>query len=236
MAKSQEKEKAITLRRKGLSYREILKEVPVAKSTLSLWLRSVGLSQRQMQRLTAKKMASMRRGWIKWHQQRIDLTNKIVGAARVEIGKLTKRELWLVGIALYWAEGTKEKEASIGQPLSFNNSDPGMIKVYLQWLKEILKVPEDEIKYEIYIHKTANYRKSLEFWSQAVNMDQNVFKIYFKKNKIATKRKNVGNNYNGLLRIKVKRSSHLNRKVAGWIEGLSDSDIAGSSNGSDASL
>lgn len=236
MAKLQEKERAVILRKKGLSYREILKEIPVAKSTLSLWLRSVGLSKRQKQRLTAKKLASIRRGWTKWHQRRIDLTNEIVSAARGEIGKLTKRELWLVGIALYWAEGTKEREASIGQPLSFNNSDPGMIKVYLQWLKEILKVPEDEIKYEIYIHKTANYQKAFEFWSQVVNIDQNVFKIYFKKNKIATKRKNVGDNYNGLLRIKVKRSSHLNRKVAGWTEGLSDSIIAGSSNGSDASL
>jgi len=46
--------KAIELRKKGLSYSEILKCVPVAKSTLSLWLRSVGLSKKQRQRLTDK--------------------------------------------------------------------------------------------------------------------------------------------------------------------------------------
>jgi hypothetical protein len=56
------KEKAIQLRKKGLSYREIMAQVPVAKSTISLWLRSVGLSKRQWQRLTKKKLAGIQKG------------------------------------------------------------------------------------------------------------------------------------------------------------------------------
>lgn len=54
--KTLEKLKAIKLRREGLSYREILRYVPVAKSTLSLWLRDVGLAKRQTQRLTKKDL------------------------------------------------------------------------------------------------------------------------------------------------------------------------------------
>ena len=57
MSKPEEKWKAVELRRKGLSYREILQHVPVAKSTLSLWLRTVGLSRPQTQRLTEKRLA-----------------------------------------------------------------------------------------------------------------------------------------------------------------------------------
>jgi len=45
--KFKEKEKAIKLRKRGFSYSEILREIPVAKSTLSLWLRSVGLAKKQ---------------------------------------------------------------------------------------------------------------------------------------------------------------------------------------------
>lgn len=52
--KIEEKKKAIELRKQGLSYREILEQIPVAKSSLSLWLRSVGLSKKQKQRLTEK--------------------------------------------------------------------------------------------------------------------------------------------------------------------------------------
>ena len=41
----QEKETAVALRKKGLSYNEILKRIPVAKSSLSLWLRDLPLTK-----------------------------------------------------------------------------------------------------------------------------------------------------------------------------------------------
>mgnify|MGYP000140241659 CR=1 FL=1 len=44
--KSLEKEKAITMRKEGKTYSQILAVVPVAKSTLSLWLQDVGRIQR----------------------------------------------------------------------------------------------------------------------------------------------------------------------------------------------
>jgi len=217
------KEKAINLRKQGLSYSEILKKVPVAKSTLSLWLRSVGLSKRQKQRLTERKLASIKRGWIKWHQQRIDLMNKIKNAAKSEVGGLSKRELWLVGVSLYWAEGTKEKKHNPGQNVCFSNSDPRMIKIFLKWLKEIIKIEESDIKYEIYIHENSknNLKNVINYWTQITNSNPVNFKyIYFKKSKINTKRKNIGNKYYGLLRIIVRKSTNLNRKISGWIEGI----------------
>ncbi len=54
--KNDKREIAIALRKKGLSYREILKRVFVAKSTLSLWLGDVGLSKKQKQRITQKRI------------------------------------------------------------------------------------------------------------------------------------------------------------------------------------
>lgn len=99
--KFKEKEKAIQLRRDGLSYREILEQIPVAKSSLSLWLRSVKLAKRQKQRLTAKRLAAVFKGGAAKKQKRIALTKEIKGQARKEIGKLTKRELFLIGVCLY---------------------------------------------------------------------------------------------------------------------------------------
>ena len=60
--KIEEKNKAIELRKQGLSYKEILEQISVAKSSLSLWLRNVGLSKKQKQRLTEKKLKSALRG------------------------------------------------------------------------------------------------------------------------------------------------------------------------------
>jgi transposase len=75
--KVKEKEIAIELRRQGYSYSEILKRVPVAKSTLSLWLRSVGLAKQQKQRLTEKRLAALKRGWEACRKKRILIMSKI---------------------------------------------------------------------------------------------------------------------------------------------------------------
>lgn len=217
--------KAIGLRKKGLSYSEILKKIKVSKSSLSLWLRSVGLTKRQKQRLTDKKWASIRKGWDKWRNQRIKKTQIVNDEAINEIKKTkkNKEKLWLMGIMLYWAEGAKEKPYKLGQPVSFSNSDYRMIKIYLKWLKKSLKIPEDRIKIDIYIHENNIYRikEVRSFWSKVTGFPIKKFgKIYFKKHKIKTLRKNRENNYYGLLRIKISKSTYINRRIAGWIEGI----------------
>lgn len=47
------------------------------------------------------------------------------------------------------------------------------------------------------------------------------FTIYFKKHKINPSRK-INSNYNGLLRVCVKQSTNLNRKIMGWISGVTE--------------
>lgn len=49
--KRDEKEKAITLRKQGLSVNKIAKEVGVSKSTVSLWVKSVKISDKQKKQL-----------------------------------------------------------------------------------------------------------------------------------------------------------------------------------------
>lgn len=223
MSKNKEKQKAIELRKKGFSYSEILREISIAKSTLSLWLRSVELSKKQKQRLTDKKLAAIERGGLIKKNKRIERVVKIKAKSQEEIKFITKRELWLIGIALYWAEGSKEKEHNIGQGVTFSNSDSFMIKVFLKWLRDILEIKEDEIRFEIYIHENAknNIRRVINYWVEATDSCSDKFKsIYFKKHKVKTERKNINDNYYGLLRVKIKKSSNLNRRITGWIEGV----------------
>lgn len=220
MEKVQEKIKAVELRKSGFSYSEILKRVSVSKSSLSLWLRSVGLSNRQKQRLTEKKIASMQRGWQKVKEQRLDKTRFIKEQARGEVKKITSGQLWAIGTALYWAEGAKEKAHNVSQRVLFNNSDPLMIKIFLKWLKESVNIKPEEIKCEIYIHENSKNQVAdvIKYWEQITGMA--IQNVYFKKNKMIKYRKNIGVDYYGLLRVCVKRSTDLNRKIAGWIEGI----------------
>lgn len=217
------KEKAIILRKKGLSYNEILHDIPVAKSTLSLWLRSVGIAKKQKQRLTDKRLAAIRRGRETWKKQRIQKTLAIKLRASREITKIDVKNLWLMGIMLYWAEGAKQKEYDPSQGVLFSNSDPFMIKIFLIWLKTCLKISDKNITFDIYVHETRKNELKMisKYWTTITGFSEREFgRIYLKKHKLIKNRKNIGKHYYGQLRIRVKRSTDLNRKILGWIEGI----------------
>lgn len=216
-----EKEKAIELRKKGRSYSEILAVIPVAKSTLALWLHDVGLAKVQKQRLTEKKILSAKRGALARKTQRLSSSRGIFSKAEAEIGRLSKREIFLIGIALYWAEGSKQKEHNVSHPLVFGNSDPNMIKFFLCWL-DGLNIPRKDRVHQLYIHTTGNVERAVKFWASVVGEPASIFdgRVYYKKGNPKTKRKNTGDTYYGLLRITVKRSTDMNRKVSGWIKGI----------------
>ncbi len=230
--KLKEREAAITLRREGFSYREILQKVPVAKSSLSLWLHNVGLSENQKQRLTEKKLASMKRGAEAKRKKRIEETEKIYQTTDKEIQIISRRELWLMGIMLYWGEGQKQKEWNVAAGVKFTNSDPRMVRFFYAWLINICKIPTENIKFEIYIHeKSANDLENVRgYWAEILQLPLILFwTVYLKKGTLATKRHNIGRNYYGLLAIRVKKSTNLNRKIEGWIKGISTrvNNIAG---------
>lgn len=222
--KKREKIEALILRRRGLSYSEILNRVPVAKSTLSLWLRSEGLSKKQEQRLTKKKLNAMKRGSLKVKQLRIERVKIIEKEAISETGKLMNNPLWLAGVLLYWAEGTKERENNIGAGVQFGNSDSEMIRLFVKWLRDVLKIEEKDLFFQIYVHKSSLDRIPyiVRHWAKVVKVSSRRLSknIYFKRHNPKTNRKNTGNNYFGLIRIGVRKSSILNRKIGGWIRGV----------------
>jgi hypothetical protein len=219
------KEKAVKLRKQGFSYSEIREKVPVSKSTLSLWLRDITLTPKQKERLNLKMVANQHIGAQANKQKRINRTSVIMDKAKSEIKEIAERERWLMGIMLYWAEGSKQRPHNIGQRVSFNNSDPRMIKFYLSWLRKSLKITDDLFDFEIYIHENIRHkeRKVIDYWSKVTGFSEDRFKkIYYKTDKKRKYRKNQGKNYYGLLRIYVRKSTDLNRKIAGWIIGISE--------------
>lgn len=220
--KLSEKQRAISLREEGNTYSEILAKVPVAKSTLSEWLKSVQLATPQKQRLTEKRKNAALRGARARHQHRISEIHTFESNALAEIDNLSSRELWLIGTALYWAEGSKQHPHSPSTGVMFSNSDSRMIQIFLLWLKQI-GVPTSAVHFELYVHETrsSEVRSFKHWWSQQLNVSPEVFdKVYFKKGNPKTKRKNILDSYHGLIRVKVASSTTLNRKINGWIYGI----------------
>ncbi len=186
------KEKAIILREQGYTYSEILKEVSVAKSTLSLWLKEVGLAKIQKQRITDKRILGALKGAKVRHLQRISSTQEIKDEAKKEVNCLSKRELWLIGISLYWAEGSKEKDNGTRSGVVFSNSDAKIILLFVKWLRDVLIVNDQDLIYELYIHEVADVESAQIYWSQILSIPVATLRTYFKRSKEKIGRKNIG--------------------------------------------
>ncbi len=220
MQYKKEKDFAIKLRKEGFSYSEILKKIPVAKSTLSLWLRSVNLSKKQNQRLTEKKILAQKRGAKARKNIRISQTQDIFNKTKNDLGEILKDGLWLAGIMLYWAEGAKQKENNPSSPIRFSNMDDKMIRLFVEWSKNYLGIKKEDITYDLYIHESGNMEKSLNYWTNRLGCRESNIRVYLKRSKLKTNRKNIGENYYGVIRINIKKSSALNRKISSWASHL----------------
>lgn len=190
---------------------------------MSSWLRDVKITNSQIDRLRSKNSNARKLGSIVLKRMRIEKTKRIIDKAKFEIVDLDDNYLKIIGSILYWAEGSKQKEHNPSKELVFTNSDIKMVKIYLLWLRKCLFIKNVDIVFEIYIHETYNKTKNqlIRYWSEVSGFpDDNFKKIYFKKNKVNSFRRNRGEEYNGVLRISVKRSTDLNRKITGWIQGI----------------
>ena len=128
------REQAIDLRRQGWSYKMILEQIKVSKSTLSLWLRDVPMETEviieERHRVGRAKRAK--------NTSRYYLQKRIAAQREADIrycelidSSFSNRELFLLGLALYWGEGAKT-----GSNVSVSNSDPEVIKLFMHWMKQ----------------------------------------------------------------------------------------------------
>jgi hypothetical protein len=213
------KQKAILLRRQGKSYKEILEHISVSKSSLSLWLKEVVLTYSQVKKLQEKRIKYANIGAQKRKTDRITKTKEIMNRSSSEIGPISSRELFLLGVVMYWSEGAKQKTKNVSQRVTFTNSDPRMVKIFLLWLDRICHISTDDQRFELYIHENGDIEGALKFWKRELNTK--ILPIRLKKHKVKVGR-NVSSDYKGLIRVTVVKSTDLNRRISGWIKGITD--------------
>lgn len=217
--KLEEKLKAQELRRRGLSYGEILLQVSVSKDTVSRWCRDIVLTEVQKKRLLENKLYGQRKGSQvaadNKRQARILRTQTIFQEAKRELGDLSKRDKFIAGIMLYAGEGDKTDGKG-----GFANSDPKIIKFMMRWFKEFCQVPLSRFRGAIWIHEGLDAEEAKRYWSKITGIPQNqFFKTYIAKNKIDSRkiRKNI-HNY-GVFAINFSVSDKQ-RRIMGWISAL----------------
>lgn len=217
--KTIEKELAVGLRKQGLTYREILKTVPVSKSSLSYWLKDIRLSFEQQRRIQYKN-EGIRRKFVEYNEvksrQARETKESIIKDAEKEIGGLSRRELQLVGIALYWAEGYKAHACST---VEFVNTDPAMINLAMRWFREICGVDDSQFRIRIQAHNPNNIEKAEEYWSRKTGVPIEQFTKAYTKISSGSKRKSGNLAPYGICSIRVSDVKLFSR-IRGWLQGF----------------
>lgn len=208
--------KAITLRRKGFSYNEILEHIPVAKSTISRWCRTIPLTKKQIERLIEKRSNTPLIQ--KLRKQAIQSRKEAKVWAKKYINKLSnssRRQLLLIsGILLYWAEGTNYEKS-----VEFTNTDPKMIKIMMEFFRKILKVPEDKFKVMVRIGSEGNIKRAEMYWAKIAKVSKRNFR-HPEILKLNPNGKSLKRHPYGICRIEVNDIS-LYRKLAALIKEFS---------------
>ena len=211
---------AIELRKKGLSYSDIQNSINVPRSTIAYWLKDIELLNEQAEKLKAKRSAVAKSNSEKRVARILRETEDIKHSSAKEIGGITKRELWLMGIILYWKFGN---QSDLKKGLHFTSSDSELVKLFLKWLTDIGKIRDEEMAFDIFLPKNQknDTEKSMSYWSKVTGFSRGYFsRAYLYKAGKAKKSRTVKRSEFGLLRVRVKASSMLARQMAGWIEGV----------------
>lgn len=208
-----EKQKAIALRKKGYSYSEILKEVPVAKSSLSLWLKDLPLTKSEKEVLRKRKNSNISSGRIKaaseLRKRRLEREKMWLNEAEVVFSQLRNDPMFHIGVSLYWAEGSKRSNQ-----WQFSNSDPEMIEIMLQWLEKFFSYHRTKLAYRIYAHDAYADQNIEKWWRECLELGVAKFGKTTRKPTVLGYSKRPG--YKGCFRIEVPKSRHLLCKMRFW--------------------
>lgn len=182
MARVIDRQKAIELRIQGKTYGQIKEELGIAKSTLSDWLSQYSLSEKQLTLLKLNKKYSRQvaaeKNRVTKYRKREARILTTYDKQRKYWTSLSKRELELAGIFLYWGEGTKLMKG----PIVISNTDPSVLKFSLYWMANGLEISKEKIKVTLHLYNDMNIKKEMEYWSEQLKLPLSQFaKPYIKK-------------------------------------------------------
>lgn len=221
MRMSSVKKQATILRDQGYSYNMIKNELNVSLSTMSYWFsdRPYTPNAATLERI---KNGSAKNG-IARHNERVESTKQTISAASKEIGKITQRDLWLLGLGIYIGEGSKSIES-----VRIVNSDPDVIRISLRWFREVCDLTDENLILSLNIYPDINESEAIDYWSEVTGLPKSNFRktqVDIRNNKSNKLRHKLSF---GTIQIRVRANGDKNkgvvlfRRIKGWTKGALD--------------
>jgi len=178
MAYFKEKNKALELRKDGLSYSQIKDILKIGKSTLSSWLKDYPLSKKRISELRDNNAVRIERFRETMKNKKDLRLKKVYNKQKNIIKSLSNREIFIAGLFLYWGEGAKRRVSG----LTITNTDNSIINFFINWLNVCFKIPRNKIKIDLQLYNDMDIKKELTYWSKTLKIPLSQFsRPYIKK-------------------------------------------------------
>jgi hypothetical protein len=157
-----ERERARDLRAQAWTIGEIVAELGVSRSSVSVWVRDVCFDEakRAARAGANRRRGARKRGPNRLQQRKQTEIDRLLAEGIERIGRLSDRDLLIAGTALYAGEGAKTDGGVV-----FANSDPRMVALYLRFLRRFFDIDESRLRLRLYLHEGLDIDRAISFWS-----------------------------------------------------------------------
>ncbi len=214
-----EKQRAVELRGEGMSYSLISEQLGISKSTLSNWLKDLPYTPNE------QVLYRIRRGQgtygLQRRQMRINEISELNALGIFEVGKISKRDLWMIGLGLWIGEGSKTMEQ-----IRLVNSDPRVVYLFIRWLREICELQDENITIAMHLYPDSDELSSMKYWMDVTKLPKKQFRKTQIDRRLDKKRSKIGKTPHGTLHITVASNHNsdkgvrLYRRMMGWVSGV----------------
>lgn len=222
MAKQILKEKALIMRKQGSSIKDISRKLSVSSSTVSVWCRDIALTERAITLIAKNGNERAVAGLMAYSEKKRALRKineqQSAAAGAKKLGALSNRDIYCIGLGLYWGEGYKRGSQEFG----FTNSDPAMVQFYLKWLEVTFSIKKADLILRVSVNESHKPRvdEIMKYWSKLVSIPETQFtKTSLIKSRVKKLYRNP-HEHMGTLRIKVRKGTSLRREVLGAIRSI----------------
>jgi len=156
--------KARQLRLEGKSIREIERELQVARSNVSNWVRDVELTKVQLDELALRSHSKITIE--KRRESRLKneaaLRMPYILEGRKDINQLESVDLFMLSLGIFMGEGGKTNRGSI----QLSNTDPRIIQIFVKFLLNDCGFQIQKLHGHVGIHRHLNRKAAEMYWSK----------------------------------------------------------------------
>lgn len=179
-------------RTEGYSIPQLVEYFEIPKTTIWHHVQGVEVATELLKKIRSKQGGSKVRSKVDWTKAEV-IASKILRDPNL-------RELAIQASMLYWAEGSKRQ-------LTFTNTDPDMLRIYLSALQTLFKISVKDIKLLIRICDPIQTEKAINYWRDELSLVKENISIDHNNKQNRTK------TFYGICRITVVKSGFYHKVI-----------------------